>query len=235
MNDEIRDAATQSAQQGGDIRGRVHDLTLEALKARRFDRETIRDVVRSVTEGISRGAEGSGLGVRQTLAEGFRGMDQALTASVQAGHEALRQRWRRARLSENEPAGRRGCARSRRTLSPRSSRWRARRTSACAPSLGARRQAAPPAPRPGGAARLIRIHARGLELAGEFGARFSSRAVLAHGRRARQAGRAARPAAARMLRETSRRARCARDLGIMRSPRLHEIASVFIRHGQDFV
>ena len=33
MNDDIRDAATQSAQQGGDIRGRVHDLTLEALKA----------------------------------------------------------------------------------------------------------------------------------------------------------------------------------------------------------
>ena len=91
MNDEIRDAATQSAQQGGDIRGRVHDLTLEALKARRFDREAMRDVVRAVTEGISRGAEGSRLGVRQTLAEGFRGMDEALTASVQAGHEALRQ------------------------------------------------------------------------------------------------------------------------------------------------
>ena len=103
MNDEIRDAATQSAQQGGDIRGRVHDLTLEALKARRFDRETIRDVVRSVTEGISRGAEGSGLGVRQTLAEGFRGMDQALTASVQAGAEALRQMAAAGRgLSDNE-------------------------------------------------------------------------------------------------------------------------------------
>ena len=103
MNDEIRDAATQSAQQGGDIRGRVHDLTLEALKARRFDREAIRDVVRSVTEGISRGAEGSGLGVRQTLAEGFRGMDQALTASVQAGAEALRQMAAAGRgLSDNE-------------------------------------------------------------------------------------------------------------------------------------
>jgi len=103
MNDEIRDAATQSAQQGGDIRGRVHDLTLEALKARRFDRDAMRDVVRAVTEGISRGAEGSRLGVRQTLAEGFRGMDEALTASVQAGHEALRQMVAAGRgLSENE-------------------------------------------------------------------------------------------------------------------------------------
>ena len=103
MNDEIRDAATESAKQGDDIRARVHDLTLEALKARRFDREAIRDVVRSVTEGISRGAEGGRLGVRQTLAEGFRGMDGALSASVQAGSEALRQMVAAGRgISENE-------------------------------------------------------------------------------------------------------------------------------------
>jgi Skp family chaperone for outer membrane proteins len=103
MSDEIRDAASESARQGGDLRERVHDLTLEALKARRFDREAIRDVVRAVTEGITQGAEGSRLGVRQTLAEGFRGMDQALTTSVQAGHEALRQMLAAGRsLSENE-------------------------------------------------------------------------------------------------------------------------------------
>ena len=103
MSDEIRDAASESAKQGGDLRGRVHDLTLEALKTRRFDREAIRDVVRAVTEGITQGAEGSRLGVRQTLAEGFRGMDQALSASVQAGQEALRQMVAAGRgLSENE-------------------------------------------------------------------------------------------------------------------------------------
>jgi len=103
MNDEIRDAASESAKQGDDIRARVHDLTLEALKARRFDREAIRDVVRSVPEGLSRGAEGGRLGVRQTLAEGFRGMDGALSASVQAGSEALRQMVAAGRgVSENE-------------------------------------------------------------------------------------------------------------------------------------
>ena len=103
MNDEIRDAAAESAKQGDDIRARVHDLTLEALKARRFDREAIRDVVRAVTEGISRGAEGGRLGVRQTLAEGFRGMDGALSASVHAGSEALRQMVAAGRgISENE-------------------------------------------------------------------------------------------------------------------------------------
>jgi hypothetical protein len=91
MNEDIRDAASESVRQADDIRQRVHDLTLEALKARRFDREAMREVVRAVTEGLSRAAPGSRLGVRHTLAEGLRGMDQALTASVQAGHEALRQ------------------------------------------------------------------------------------------------------------------------------------------------
>jgi len=103
VSDEIRDAASESVRQGDDIRQRVHDLTLEALRSRRFDREAIRDVVRAVTEGIARGAEGSRLGVRQTLAEGLRGMDQALSASVQAGHEALRQMVAAGRgISDNE-------------------------------------------------------------------------------------------------------------------------------------
>ena len=88
--DDIRGAAAESMKQA-DVRQRMHDLTLEALKSRRFDRDSIREVVRAVTEGMTRGAEGSGLGVRQALAEGLRGMDQALTRSVQAGHEALRQ------------------------------------------------------------------------------------------------------------------------------------------------
>jgi ABC-type transporter Mla subunit MlaD len=103
MTQNISDAASDSVKQGEDIRQRVHDVTLEALKTRRFDREAIREVVRAVTEGMTRGAEGSRLGVRQALAEGFRGMDQALTKSVQAGHEALRQMAAAGRgISDNE-------------------------------------------------------------------------------------------------------------------------------------
>jgi hypothetical protein len=90
MNENIRDAAAESVR-AEDPRQRLHDVTLEALKARRFDRDAIREVVRAVTEGMTRGAPGSRLGVRQSLAEGFRGLDEALTKSVQAGHEALRQ------------------------------------------------------------------------------------------------------------------------------------------------
>lgn len=103
MNEDVSKAASEAVRQGENIRQRVHDLTLEALKSRRFDREAMRDVVRGVTEGISRGAEGSRLGVRHALAEGFRGMDQALTASVHAGHEALRQLVATGRgVSDNE-------------------------------------------------------------------------------------------------------------------------------------
>ena len=103
MMENISQAASDSVRQGEDIRQRVHDVTLEALKSRRFDREAIREVVRAVTEGMTRGAEGSRLGVRQALAEGFRGMDQAITKSVQAGQEALRQMAAAGRgISDNE-------------------------------------------------------------------------------------------------------------------------------------
>lgn len=102
MSDNLSEAASESVKQADDIRRRVHDLTLEALGSRRFGRDAIRDVVRGVTEGMARGAEGSRLGVRHALAEGFRGMDQALSASVHAGHEALRQLVATGRASEQE-------------------------------------------------------------------------------------------------------------------------------------
>jgi len=89
--DGIRQAASDSVRQGESVRERVRDLTLGALTSRRFDREAIRDVVRAITEGASLGAESSGAGTRQSLAEALRGMDQALAKSVQAGQEAIRQ------------------------------------------------------------------------------------------------------------------------------------------------
>ena len=97
-----KQAASESVR-GENIRERVHDVTLEALKTRRFDRESIREVVRAVTEGMTRGAEGSRLGVRHALAEGLRGIDQALTKSVDAGREAIRQMAATGRgISDNE-------------------------------------------------------------------------------------------------------------------------------------
>jgi hypothetical protein len=87
----IREAATESVRAGVDIRARVHDVTLLALKARRFDRHGVREVVGAVTEGLALGAEQSRGELRQALSEAFRGLDDALRRSAESGATALRQ------------------------------------------------------------------------------------------------------------------------------------------------
>ena len=89
--EQVREAATESIRAGVDIRARVHDLTMLALKARRFDRHGVREVVGAVTGGLALGAEESRGELRQALSEAFRGLDDALTRSAQAGGAALRQ------------------------------------------------------------------------------------------------------------------------------------------------
>jgi hypothetical protein len=88
--ERLREAAEEFVRQGVDIRARVHDLTLAALSSRRFDRDAMRDVFRAVTAGVATGAEGSP-DMRQTLADGLKGMDQALARSAEAGAGALKQ------------------------------------------------------------------------------------------------------------------------------------------------
>lgn len=89
--ERIRESASESVRMGDDIRARVHDLTLLALRSRRFDRREIREVVRAVTEGVSLGAEQSRADVRSALSDAFRGLDDALRRSSEAGQSALRQ------------------------------------------------------------------------------------------------------------------------------------------------
>lgn len=89
--EHIRESASGTMREGGDIHARVRDLTLRALRSRRFDRREIRDVVRAITEGITVGAEHSRADMRQSLAAAFRGLDEALRKSTEAGQRALRQ------------------------------------------------------------------------------------------------------------------------------------------------
>jgi hypothetical protein len=89
--DEIREAASESVRAGIDIRARIHDVTLLALRSRRFDRHGMRDVVQAVTSGMALGAEDSRADLRKALAEAFRGMDEAITRSADASRVALRQ------------------------------------------------------------------------------------------------------------------------------------------------
>ncbi len=89
--DSLRKAAADAMKAGEDVSRRVRDLTLEALRNRRFDREGIRETVRSVTEGMASAAPASAGSLRQAMGQAFRGMDEALTKSVEAGEQALRQ------------------------------------------------------------------------------------------------------------------------------------------------
>jgi hypothetical protein len=95
--EEIRAAASETVRQGTDIRAKVHEITLLALQRQRFDGHGIREVVRSVTEGIAVGAEKSGGDMRLALAEALRGLDQALRTSAEAGDVALKQLARSSR------------------------------------------------------------------------------------------------------------------------------------------
>jgi len=99
----LRKAASEAMKTGGDVARQMRDITLEALKNRRFDREGIREVVRAVTEGMAAAAPASGGSMRKVMGQAFRGMDDALTKSVEAGEAALRQMVATGRsISDNE-------------------------------------------------------------------------------------------------------------------------------------
>ena len=88
--DRLKQAAEAFVRQGVDIRTRVHDLTLAALQSRKFDRDAMRDVYKAITAGVATGAEGAP-DMRKAIADGLKGMDQAIAKSAEAGASALRQ------------------------------------------------------------------------------------------------------------------------------------------------
>ncbi|PWB53128.1 MAG: hypothetical protein C3F18_07790 [Nitrosomonadales bacterium] len=88
---EIVTAASASMQGEGDIRTRVHDLTLRALRERRLEASEVRAVVRSVAEGVSLGAERRTGEVREALTAAISGLDAALLKAAQATHLALQE------------------------------------------------------------------------------------------------------------------------------------------------
>jgi hypothetical protein len=101
--DSLRKAASDAMKAGGDVTRRMRELTLDALRNRPFDREGIRGVVRALTEGMAAAAPASGGTMRQAMGQAFRGMDEALTKSVEAGEGALRQLVATGRgLADNE-------------------------------------------------------------------------------------------------------------------------------------
>jgi hypothetical protein len=89
--EQLKEAARETVAEGEHIRERVHDLTLQALKDRRFDRQGIQDVIRAVTQGVALGAERERVDMRQAMSEALAGLDKALRTSAEAGQVALKE------------------------------------------------------------------------------------------------------------------------------------------------
>ena len=89
--DRIRAEASETIRSGDDIRAHVRELTLAALKDRRFDRAGMREVVRAVTEGVASGAAKSRVDMRSAMADALSGLDLALRTSAEAGYAAIKQ------------------------------------------------------------------------------------------------------------------------------------------------
>jgi len=90
--DEIlRELASQSVKGGENIRTAVRDVTLKALQGRELTVARIKEVLRTVTEGVSLGAAKSKLDPEALLSGALAGMDDALLKAVEANRVALQQ------------------------------------------------------------------------------------------------------------------------------------------------
>lgn len=70
------------------IRERVRELTTQMLAAGRLDTEAVKEVVRTMSGGVSKPPL-EGAQAREAFAQAIRGLDEALHASSQATHAAL--------------------------------------------------------------------------------------------------------------------------------------------------
>lgn len=93
----IKQAAEAAVSEGKDIRERVRDLTLTAIKQRRMEASEIKNVVKALIEGISLGLGKRAQDSKQALSEAFSGLDAALMKSAEAAHLALQQLTKRER------------------------------------------------------------------------------------------------------------------------------------------
>jgi ABC-type transporter Mla subunit MlaD len=89
--EEITQAVSASVEKGVDIRVKVRDLTLQALKTRKLSPDEIKPVISAVTQGISVGAAKHAGEVKAALSEGLAGLDEALTKAAEATRLALQQ------------------------------------------------------------------------------------------------------------------------------------------------
>jgi len=87
----IKQAATAAVSEGDDIRERVRDLTLSAIRQRRMEASEVKNVIKALTEGITLGLDKRAHDSKNALTQAFSGLDEALMKSAEATHLALQQ------------------------------------------------------------------------------------------------------------------------------------------------
>lgn len=87
--DDLKSGAAKSVADGVDIRAKVRDITLAAIRDHRFDFSGMREVMSQMADGITIGAEKHGTEMRQALSQAFAGLDEAFTKSAHATQLAL--------------------------------------------------------------------------------------------------------------------------------------------------
>lgn len=90
-HERIRSSATAATRRDGNIRERVRDLTLRALRNRSFEPAEMKAVLHAMTEGITLGAAKRSGDVRAALSQAFAGLDEAVGKAAEASHLALRE------------------------------------------------------------------------------------------------------------------------------------------------
>jgi len=89
----LKQLASESVKQGENLRVAVRDLTLQALQTRELTLDQIKQVIRSVTEGVNQSLSlgAAGIDPEKALSDALAGMDDALLKAVQASQLALQQ------------------------------------------------------------------------------------------------------------------------------------------------
>ena len=82
--EEIRQAARQVIEKGGEVRDHIRDITLNALKSGQLEAGRIKSVVETVGEGALSGLASDVADSQHTLREACAGIDDALAAGALA-------------------------------------------------------------------------------------------------------------------------------------------------------
>src|ERR1700676_2284711 len=89
VDEVLKNLASRAVTQGGNLRANVRDVTVQALQARELSLSKIREVLRSVTEGINIGVAKTKGDVAKPLADALAGMDDALLKAFQPSNIGL--------------------------------------------------------------------------------------------------------------------------------------------------